>query len=836
MMSERESRNSQDYLVKQTILILLLAYLVLAGGTLNGLLRFHLHVVSHILTALVLGIWLGTALWQRRRIARPGLEWPILFVFAIQGVTTLLSSDLRRSLGWLGMMVLYGLIFYLVYDLSRNGWPADITVKSLLIVGGIVIAWGVVDILAWYLNWLSQSGGRIIPNQPLRLYTLLGDANMLSGFLNLLLPLALIRFVNTRRSLSRLILLGWLAGNLMVQFFTSSRGGWLGTIAVFITLVVLIAAAFGGWRDRLVLWWRIGTRRKWLLVPAGGVVGFVILMVAMLGWYQLNHPTHGGIWEARRIFWQTAWQAFLSSPLYGTGPFTYSTQLLKYQHFLDRPYPHAHSLPITVLAEGGLLGMLSLLVFVVCLVRRLWLTWCGATFEQRLFMSGGLASLAGFGVHSLVDNHFLAPTIGLLVVVITAITLANDGEPVEGGQDSPRGLHPLWFVLPAILLIGGGVWSDRAYYPFWQALQLTRSGEWQEAAPLFDLAVERDEGFPFYHLQQGYAWGVLAAHAGDSPAVDADAALENAIAAFERGVRLEPYYSLNHANLAALYWQAGEKDRAVAEMQRAIEQTPRVVPYQLNLACYAEDMGESDDAATGYRKVLDMRPDLADAGHYWASTPVKQAALESWKAVHQPGPIRESPESYSDYLRAGWNAFDRGNWTVAQDDFLQARAISPSSLEAYDGLARANIALGDYIRAESFARKGLSIFTQSVGDKLDLLLTYGEVAYLQGRLKDAIKRYETALGMVEQPTIYGRGTIGWSPYGWFVFQRESIHPDMLPQLERLEMTDSTAERLVDLAHWYEQSGQPDKAAATYHRILALIPGFEPALVGASGID
>ena len=834
MKSARESRNSLDYLVKQTVLFLLLAYLVLAGGTLNGLLRFHLHVASHVLTALVLGVWLGAALWQRRRIAGPGLEWPILFVFAIQAVTTILSTDLRRSLGWLGMMVLYGLIFYLVYDLSRHGWPASLTVKCMLIVGGIVIAWGVVDILAWYLNWLSQSGGRIIPTQPLRLYTLLGDANMLSGFLNLLLPLAIIRFINTRRSVSRLILLGWLAGNLMVQFFTSSRGGWLGTIAVFVSLVVLVAAAFGGWRDRLALWWRIGRRRKWLLLPAGAVVCLVVIAVAFLGWYQLNHPTHGGIWDARRVFWQTAWQAFLSSPWFGTGPFTFSTQLLKYQHFLDRPYPHAHSLPLTALAEGGVLGIISLAVLVVCLVRRLWLTWCGATFEQRLFMSGGVASLIGFCVHSLLDNHLLAPTIGLLVVAITALTLAKDVDPDRGELD--HGLCPLWFALPAIMLIGGSVWSDRAYLPFWQALQSTQRGEWEQAAPLFDVAVERDEGFPFYHLQQGYAWGVLASRTGATSAADAETALDNAIAAYERGVSLEPWYSLNHANLSALYWQAGEKDSAVAEMQRAIEQTPGVVPYHLNLGRYAEDMGQWDDAIASYQQVLDMRPDLVDAEHYWRSTPVKQAAVAAWKAAHEPGPDPESPVSYADHMRAGWDAFEQGDWAAAQAAFLEARAISPTSLDAYDGLARVNIALGDYIRAESFARKGLSIFTQSVGDKLELLLTYGEVAYRQGRLKDAIKRYDTALSMVEQPTIYGRGTIGWSPYGWFVFQRESIEPDMLPQLVRLEMTDSTALRLVDLARWYEQAGQPDKAAETYRRILAIIPDFEPALEGSAGMN
>ena len=242
-------------------------------------------------------------------------------------------------------------------------------------------------------------------------------------------------------------------------------------------------------------------------------------------------------------------------------------------------------------------------------------------------------------------------------------------------------------------------------------------------------------------------------------------------------------------------------------------------------------MGQGDKAVTYYQNVLKMRPYLAEAGHFWKRTPIRREVLAQWESEHPPQPLPDSPSNYGDYLRLGWDAFDREDWEAGQDAFLKARSLSPSWLGAYEGLARANMAMGDYIRAESFLRQGLNIFTQNAGDKLDLLLTYGEVAYRQGRFKDAVKRYETALRMVEQPTIYGRGTIGWSPYGWFVFQRESIAPDMLPQLERLEMTDDLAERFVHLAQLYEELGQAENATGTYHRILTMVPDFEPALEG-----
>ena len=819
--------------------ILALSYLVLMGGTLNGLVAFRLHVASHVLMGGVLLAWLGARLWQRCVLHSPGLEVLILTVFAGLALTTALSTDPRRSLDWVGLMLVYVLWFYLIFDLVRSGWPAPQMVKGLLVVGGIVIAWGVVDVVSWYADWLRQSGGQpLVPLNLLRLYTLLGDANMLSGFLNLLLPLAVIHLFVVRAWPLRVLVMCWVAGNLFVQFFTSSRGGWLGTFAVLGTLGVLLTASrIWNRRERLRVWWRWFGERRWLLA-AVALLGVVLLLgVGAMAWRQMQHPSHGGIWMARRDFWRSAWLAFASSPLYGTGPFTYGTQFMKYVSVPPwRPFPHAHSLPLTVLSEGGVLGLLILIGLGVGLVRALRRAWSLADEQGRLLVSGGIASLTGFAVHSLLDNHIEVPAVGMVAVGVAAWTLAlapaGAPRPVSDG----RRLHPLWMVIPAVLLLAGGARSDWCYRPFAHGVELSHVGRWAEAARLMDLAARCDGHFAFYHLQAGYAWGVLAGDAGPLSAKGRDQALDSAIQAYERGIALEPLYAANHANLAVLYRQQGDRTRAMQEMRRAVESAPDGALFHLNLAEYAEESGQRRAALEHYGRVLALRPSLAQAGHYWGLSAVRREALAVWESENAPAPLPVTPTTFEEHIRWGWRHHEEGAGRLAEEDFMRALYMSPSEFAPYLGLGRVYMDRGDYGQAEFYLRQGLELFTLAEGRKVDLLLAYAELAYRQGQLEQAIQRCEVALSMVETPTVYGRGTSGWSPYGWFLFQRESIRPDLLPQLTRLEMTDPLAQRFLELAQWYRQAGEEGKAVATYERILALAPGFEAALRGLEELE
>jgi tetratricopeptide (TPR) repeat protein len=176
----------------------------------------------------------------------------------------------------------------------------------------------------------------------------------------------------------------------------------------------------------------------------------------------------------------------------------------------------------------------------------------------------------------------------------------------------------------------------------------------------------------------------------------------------------------------------------------------------------------------------------------------------------------------------GWQELDQKQPEKALTAFQAALSLDDARIEAYHGLGTAYMALREYEQAEYYLQAGLSILTFNMGEKMGPLLTWGQLAYLQGDLDEAITSYELALGMVEEYTIYGWGTLGWSPYGHFLFQRESIAPDLLPQLVRADVTDGLAERYLELGGWYEEVGDRDKAIETYHRVLAAVPDFMAA--------
>jgi tetratricopeptide (TPR) repeat protein len=151
-------------------------------------------------------------------------------------------------------------------------------------------------------------------------------------------------------------------------------------------------------------------------------------------------------------------------------------------------------------------------------------------------------------------------------------------------------------------------------------------------------------------------------------------------------------------------------------------------------------------------------------------------------------------------------------------------------VEAYRGLGNVYLEKGDFEPAEYYLRTGLS-FAQggSVWTRLWTLFDWGSLAYRQGQLDEAIARYERALDMVRGTTAYGPGTLGTSEYGWYIFYRESIMPDLLPQLVRIHVTDDLAQKYFELGQWYEEKGGTEKALDTYGELLTAVPDFTPAI-------
>ena len=94
------ARARWSYLAQESVLILVLGYVLLLGGTFNGLVLYRLNLINALLVAIGGILWLGWRLWRRRPLPRTRLDYPLLALLAAHFLATAFSIDPRRSVGF----------------------------------------------------------------------------------------------------------------------------------------------------------------------------------------------------------------------------------------------------------------------------------------------------------------------------------------------------------------------------------------------------------------------------------------------------------------------------------------------------------------------------------------------------------------------------------------------------------------------------------------------------------------------------------------------------------------------------------------------------------------
>lgn len=188
----------------------------------------------------------------------------------------------------------------------------------------------------------------------------------------------------------------------------------------------------------------------------GMAVGLVVAAVAFAALLVMRYDGVGGIFSnpeqgenaAQRLvslgggrraeFWKLAWEAWLESPLTGTGAGTF-----QYTWLEGRPSVHGvkqvHNLYLEQLTETGIFAFLALAAFVIFLVaftaRAAWRHLPEG--EERLLLSGLVAAMVVYLISSIVEWHWYLPGATLFFFVLAASTVrlarAGDSPKAAGG-------------------------------------------------------------------------------------------------------------------------------------------------------------------------------------------------------------------------------------------------------------------------------------------------------------------------------------------------------------------------------------------------------------------
>lgn len=761
------------YLITESMLILFGSYLLVVASTKTNQINPGILLINAVLLTLAAGF---LALKSR---ADTGLEFPVAVMLGVMLAASLVSIDPRRSLGEFGLIAIPVTLFFLVCELVRSGISRELIIKAILAVGGIFMIFAWEGVGGWYLAWIKANPGAWLPDANFRLE----NPNLLAMVFNVWLMLAVARLLNCAKKTDRLILLAYVLSCLGIIFFTSSRGGWMASVAGLSVIgLVYFFLKREKWQP---LWEKFKSNRR-LVGLSLAAVALAVLAAGFILYRQLSHPSHGG----RSEIWTPAIQAFLSSPVIGKGPFTFISAYLQANSVpYAIPYDYAHSIYFDLLSGTGFLGLAAFAWLMFSTVRRFLNRLRETSGDEWAVTLGAFAALATFLVHGFVDSTQASEPISLWnVCIVSAAALAP-----AGGNSKVIDWRK-WFKVAIALAAAGLTW-----YAWWTLIPMkagviqASAGEWSAAAQAFDQAVRRDGSMAAAWQQAGLAQSMLADQ--NDPG-----ALQKAIYDFERTVEFDPYWGLNQANLAVLYRAEGRLEDAKSRMERAVKLAPKSEIYHLNLGILQEEAGAEGDAAKTYAAALTLRPEWAGAS-FWRASALRREALEAWKA-DQP----VSPDS-------------------SMDQLLAAVKARPDAIAVYLPVIQAYLIQGDLDAAErTFARAQFGAGTGAV--RFELAWLMAEIAAEKGDMATAIDFGQDAIENATRYGIFGPATPGNAAYTLFMFRRPAAEIDLVPQMEVIRWPDKWGRRALTLAGWLEQSGNNSEAEKWRKIVAENIPDLQ----------
>lgn len=735
-----------------------------------------------IVNGLLMG---GVIIWAGKKLyTRSAWRWApfatYLGAYVVMRViwVTIAPMPIYASLDKAVTNVILFLIFVFLLQLFEN-WRIGRAWENALISIAIIYA-GFHLLLAflWVQNWWVSTGlWYSLPPVGIRIYGgLLGHPNVMSGFLNLVIPIVLVRLLVGKKPDRKIVWTGVLILFMAIQFFTSSRGGWIsGAAGIMVTLGLFYFPE--------ILDGKFMKRLQDVFTPRRVVMLVIAAVIASFGFMQLLSgaeaaPGHGGrldIWANAVRVWEENW-------IFGQG--TGAFQLNSAQIGQAPPgfiFVHAHNFIFQIGSEHGLVG----------LAITGWVILAGAMSWQRAWRSTPkekrdvLAAYAGIGVAALIHNtgDYLLGNIVYTTSILLIIALVVSRDPLYGyTRLSPGKMGLLLATATAVMVVGFSIWTasidkyNRGVYDGMNSV-------WESARNKICEVADELPAFSFYQFQCGLA-SAYSSKLGDEDT----ALLREATDYYEEGLEIDSFWPTHWANLAVLWWQVGNNSQAIEDMQNAVENAPRNTIFAIQLGWMAELDGNAELAIYAYERALKKDPWVGESSYFGQSTLRSDVRKSQDFDLNLTNSERNIIQAYRD--------IQVGLFKQAEVKLKEALQLSSLNADAHALLGVTLERLGDSEEA------WVQIQTSLLIVKSPRILGWAaEVAALQGREAERVDYLTRAFLQLAinntQSEKYYEG----------VYHRYFLPMDRVPGFQRADLLPELVDELFWLADYYSQQGE-----------------------------
>ena len=254
-----------------------------------------------------------------------------------------------------------------------------------------------------------------------------------------------------------------------------------------------------------------------------------------------------------------------------------------------------------------------------------------------------------------------------------------------------------------------------------------QQGRNEVAVKLIGIAIAANRSNPIFHSNLGNALLDMGR-------------LDDALAAYDKALRLKPDYAEAHNNRGNTLRDMGRRDGALAAYDKAVRLKPDYAEAHNNRGNTLRDMGRLDDALAAYDRAVRLKPDYANAYNNRGNTLRDIGHLDSALAAYDKA-VRLKPDYPEAHNNRGRTLLDMVRLDDALAAFDKALRLNPDLAEAHNNRAST---LRDMGRLDD----ALAAYDKALRLKPDLAEAHnnrGNTLRYVGRLDDALAAYDTAL-------------------------------------------------------------------------------------------
>lgn len=385
---------------------------------------------ARVFSLILFMIWLIEGLIQKKVSLPTGSQPLLLLSFLFFAFFSLFFSS---NIGWGLRKIAFLLSFfplYLVVNTACNTFSRKITAVKNLVIGAVIVAaigmtqfslqyfMGIGGAYSWWgqniapiflgkafsqsvlenSSWLVNAGGIDF----FRLISVFPDPHMLSFYLTMILPFAIIFALYAKTKRDKILGIASFIVALLADLLTFSRGGYIGMAACVFVLVGPIIS-------------RISPIKKlaFFLFSVCFLTFLVFWQNPITQRFGSSFDFSEGSNNGRIETWKQAVVIFKENP-FGVGLGNYPLAVKPSADYREPIY--AHSVYLDIVTETGIL---CLFIWILLIISTLFSFW-RLRHDSALFLAG-CASITAFSAHALVENPLFSVHVLPLFLIILSI-------------------------------------------------------------------------------------------------------------------------------------------------------------------------------------------------------------------------------------------------------------------------------------------------------------------------------------------------------------------------------------------------------------------------------